>query len=1376
MQLLGVLFAVALAPVTDVLGRLEVVSVTAWNYSEHGADWPGKYYTCGGIQQSPVDIRLSEVKGTEARNHAKCEYHGQATEPCFYESLDYINVTEAEVTNNGRNIQVNPTGGNLSFGTSLGMPGEQHRVEFGGVMELKQFHFHHPSEHTIDGQHFAMEMHMVHENAAGETSVISILFEQDPDDQDNEFLTRLGFVTNGLPAPGENISKVPFDTDSLKLLFEDPLSGDYYRYDGSLTTPPCTEAVHWFVMSQTAKVSALQVDEFFHKVGPNNRQVQTSEVVVWKNLYSLVDNNVAPACPAMVGECPGPDCVQPVHGCETTCRVMDNAIAADSKWKSPKDWVPMGRFDCPKSCPIRAPCTQFRDLRCIMGSDTVKFVLNWEGTMESDDMLNSGEITPNDCKYYVSTSQPDPATHECSVCTISGCSVCFNPEKCATCIDGYEDCSLQCPSNDPEVCDHLGYSKGNCCDKWGFIWNRVIPVIWQDETMTTLNRKTLKIVGSILGILVLILVCILCAPRRDQGGYEDACIMARLTLPRDYLGTSDGDIYPWYKFWQWHVKDRCGEGIFLFFNFYLFVFVSVVCIGATSFYFHSKNPQLARLTGSGFEFGENIETEGGEAGFLRCPVSNAKALFLEDEDLYAKEYTGPLFHAATTTWALALGLSFVFSILVEAWRVRFKAFHSEKNIAYCCLQVENLPRMVTKAGDVEAWFEQVCVQCEGTADDVVGASLGFLVAREDYTKLENRCNAMVDEWQDGQIHAGTVATSRHRTEKQILAQRKADAEVTSILNGADGSGYAYVVFRDTMITKKVAQYLHDCNSSVQKKDGWLVKQFTGRASVKPTHVLADFVKPLLEDVAKAADKAGIPSVGLTPDNVIDNDRNAVFTVRTDRGEMKTVPNVERVKAPPENIRWANLCMQREEVWVKITQVPARVILSMLLLLCFFVPTGFVFARYARIKAGDSNQLLWKAISQVLAAIYASSYNAAMITAINCSESVGAVIRDGEDLVALTLVLISTAVLTLVNVTFTMNIMVPAYMDHMSSTGMKPTRMDASANSLYNLIFPSLIAMRYIVEPCLKYFLPQFLNRFILPKLVKVERTKFPRMLQWPEISPVWTYGDLILNTSLCCSIFFFITDKSSTLFLYFALVLLARYAWLAIVWCRACSYRRIGTAKLFRFALGLWSIPTGILAGNMGFWWMWHDGGLAKFPPRGLPNGPVDWDPSVKVLPMTRANTCFWVHLVIYAVLVLGLGTKLGACLGKGFVWCCGDRDGSSERGRKTVHTYEELKAKCPADFFNTNAPVVLASRRVYGSDDEKLVMNSPEAQRCAEELEAMLPKAVREARKPLVPYEPGREYQQGKPFDNQYIKDINPHRVSYLPTVSTNKRITNAR
>lgn len=159
--------------------------------------------------------------------------------------------TAGEVINNGHTIQVNLNdAGNASFGHS--------------PYKLLQFHFHSPSEEQIDGKHFPMVAHFVHKNAEGKLAVVAVLFKQGKEN------TALKAVFNQLPAhEGDKVALASIDPAAVL-----PESLDYYGFEGSLTTPPCSEGVRWQVLKTPMELSAAQISAFKKLYKMNARPVQ----------------------------------------------------------------------------------------------------------------------------------------------------------------------------------------------------------------------------------------------------------------------------------------------------------------------------------------------------------------------------------------------------------------------------------------------------------------------------------------------------------------------------------------------------------------------------------------------------------------------------------------------------------------------------------------------------------------------------------------------------------------------------------------------------------------------------------------------------------------------------------------------------------------------------------------------------------------------------------------------------------------------------------------------------------------------------------------------------------------------------------------------
>jgi carbonic anhydrase len=161
--------------------------------------------------------------------------------------FDY-KLTPLKIVNTGFTMQVNYE------------PGSSITVN-GAVYDLVQFHFHHPTETAIDGQKYDLELHLVHRNAEGRLAVVSVLLKNGGEN------APLRVLWNYLP---KDVGKQA-EHKKVELNAEDFLPNDrnYYKYSGSLTIPPCTEGVDWYVMKKPVEVSAVQI-EAFAKFFPNN--------------------------------------------------------------------------------------------------------------------------------------------------------------------------------------------------------------------------------------------------------------------------------------------------------------------------------------------------------------------------------------------------------------------------------------------------------------------------------------------------------------------------------------------------------------------------------------------------------------------------------------------------------------------------------------------------------------------------------------------------------------------------------------------------------------------------------------------------------------------------------------------------------------------------------------------------------------------------------------------------------------------------------------------------------------------------------------------------------------------------------------------------
>lgn len=220
-----------------------------WSYDgetgpEHWADLSPDYAMCReGSAQSPIDLTAAtSVAGPPV--HAAAG-GGLLTSDQPHDVLD--------ISDNGHTIQVTD-----DTPSSLDLDGEHY--------ELIQYHFHAPSEHTLDGRHAPLEVHLVHKSATGRLAVVGVLIEGGGHDAEWDS------IVDTLPEVADESRRVEGDgLDVTDLL---PLSGSYYRYSGSLTTPPCSEGVEWIVMADTHELGPDQIAAFASRLHHNNRPVQ----------------------------------------------------------------------------------------------------------------------------------------------------------------------------------------------------------------------------------------------------------------------------------------------------------------------------------------------------------------------------------------------------------------------------------------------------------------------------------------------------------------------------------------------------------------------------------------------------------------------------------------------------------------------------------------------------------------------------------------------------------------------------------------------------------------------------------------------------------------------------------------------------------------------------------------------------------------------------------------------------------------------------------------------------------------------------------------------------------------------------------------------
>lgn len=212
-----------------------------WTYGGKSgpAEWaalaPDNLACKTGQQQSPVDLPAAKAKALPQRD-AELRY-GKAA---------------GRLVNNGHTLELDVEG---SADNRVVLQGVEHR--------LAQFHFHTPSEHRLDGRAFPMEMHLVNKSADGAITVVGVMIKAG---RRNEALAPVFAKPPKAGSAGRGL-----EIDLAAVL---PADRKALLYTGSLTTPPCTERVHWVVLKRPIEMSRSQIDAFGRLFRDNHRPIQ----------------------------------------------------------------------------------------------------------------------------------------------------------------------------------------------------------------------------------------------------------------------------------------------------------------------------------------------------------------------------------------------------------------------------------------------------------------------------------------------------------------------------------------------------------------------------------------------------------------------------------------------------------------------------------------------------------------------------------------------------------------------------------------------------------------------------------------------------------------------------------------------------------------------------------------------------------------------------------------------------------------------------------------------------------------------------------------------------------------------------------------------
>ena len=242
----------AIAPclgIRPILGisKANAAETIQWGYGtkngpESWSQLSESYQTCAtGTTQSPIDLEADKT-------------NIQAQDPTFAPTpIFHYRPMDLTILNTGRTIQVK---------------GNRHNfMELAGDrFTLQQLHFHHPSEHRLEGDRFPMEMHLVHKNEQGALAVLGLFLTEGAENN------ALKAVWNAMPRRMAKTVAPPDQRIDVEALL--PRDRTLFRYIGSLTTPPCSEAVQWMMFKTPIELSAKQVTAFKALFPLNARPIQ----------------------------------------------------------------------------------------------------------------------------------------------------------------------------------------------------------------------------------------------------------------------------------------------------------------------------------------------------------------------------------------------------------------------------------------------------------------------------------------------------------------------------------------------------------------------------------------------------------------------------------------------------------------------------------------------------------------------------------------------------------------------------------------------------------------------------------------------------------------------------------------------------------------------------------------------------------------------------------------------------------------------------------------------------------------------------------------------------------------------------------------------
>ena len=225
---------------------------------------------CGAAEQSKGKEKETTVQQDSKKDDAHWDYENQEAwnvESGKMQSPINLDSKSAEKMHDAGKVKLNyktEAAYVEDNGHSIQAGGEGTAEINGRTFDFKQVHFHAESEHMLDGKHLPIEAHFVNASKSGRLAVVGVFFKEGKENE--AFGKILSNVKKGEKSEAvQNVefsSMIPKDTT------------DYYHYLGSLTTPPLSENVEWYVLKEPVEVSADQIEKFKSFYSNNNRKVQ----------------------------------------------------------------------------------------------------------------------------------------------------------------------------------------------------------------------------------------------------------------------------------------------------------------------------------------------------------------------------------------------------------------------------------------------------------------------------------------------------------------------------------------------------------------------------------------------------------------------------------------------------------------------------------------------------------------------------------------------------------------------------------------------------------------------------------------------------------------------------------------------------------------------------------------------------------------------------------------------------------------------------------------------------------------------------------------------------------------------------------------------